>query len=245
MGKTALIVDDEMEVRRWVSNLLTTQLGFAKTMDAPSGEAAVDLIKSGENFDLIFSSWEMPRMKGDELLGELRKIPESQNTPFIMMSYKKDKDSLVKAIQAGVNNYLVKPLSAGIFMQKVKKTISDMEKKELDSFKTKRKNPVDIILGDDFSHPASLHSVTKSGCVVRAPLIKGGEVGIYSQVHLAIFMDGIPFRVPSELVALEADRVDSSTRHFIMVTFKFGEHDLKIDGKIDRLINSFSAAVPK
>jgi two-component system chemotaxis response regulator CheY len=240
-AKTALVVDDEMEVRRFVSNLLTTQLGFDKVYDSPSGEAAVELFAAGEKYDLIFSSWELPKMKGDELLSEMRKIPSGKNTPFIMMSYKKDKESLVKAIQAGVSNYLVKPLSAGVFITKVKKTIVDLEKKEIENFTVKRKNPVDIVVSEEHSLPATLHSVVQSGCVLRTPVPKPGLISIYQNTVLSIDLEGIPFKVPSEVMSLESDRVDASRRQFIMVTFKFGDLDLKLTGKIERLMNSFKA----
>jgi len=238
-AKTALVVDDEMEVRRFVANLLTTQLGFDKVSDSPSGEAAVELFTAGEKYDLVFSSWELPKMQGDELLIEIRKTPSGKNSPFIMMSYKKDKESLVKAIQAGVSNYLVKPLSAGVFITKVKKTIVDLEKKEVESFKVNRKNPVDIMISEELGLPATLHSVVQSGCVIRTPIPKPGLISVYQNTILSIIMDGIPFKVPAEVMSLETDRVDSSRRQFIMATFKFGDLDLKMSGKIERLMNSF------
>lgn len=238
-AKTALVVDDEMEVRRFVSNLLTTQLGFDKVYDSPSGEAAVELFAAGESYDLIFSSWELPKMQGDELLAEMKKHPTAEHTPFIMMSYKKDKDSLVKAIKAGVSNYLVKPLSAGTFITKVKKTIFDLEKKEIENFKVSRKNPVDILLSEEYSLPSTLHSVVQSGCVVRTPVPKPGLLSIYQNTTLSIDLEGIPFKVPVEVMGLESDRVDTSRRQFIMATFKFDDLDLKLTGKIERLMNSF------
>lgn len=244
-AQTALVVDDEYEVRKFVAGLLTTQLGFSKVTEAQSAEIALEFFKSGEKFDIIFSDWEMPRMKGDEFLVEIRKNPMTKKTPFIMMSYKKDKESLVAAIRAGVTNYIVKPLTAGVFMQKVKKTLSDIERKEVENFKSQIKYLVELTLTEDLVVPSELIEVSDSGCVVRTPIYKRGLGCVYDIMPLAIRFEGSQFNVEGEIVGVQEDKVDISIRQFVMVSFKFRDLDKKNQTKIDRLVAAFKAPKPE
>jgi two-component system chemotaxis response regulator CheY len=106
-----LVVDDFKTMRRIVGNLLN-QLGFSNITDASDGEAALEKLAEAK-FDLIISDWNMEPMSGFELLQIVRaKECYLKTIPFVMITAESKPDNVIKAKQAGVNNYIVKPFNA-------------------------------------------------------------------------------------------------------------------------------------
>jgi two-component system, chemotaxis family, chemotaxis protein CheY len=81
----------------------------------------VGLKAAGEgSFDLIVSDWNMPNMTGLEFLKAVRADGCLKGVPFIMMSSEADKEKIMEAVQAGVNQYIVKPFNAVQLEEKIK-----------------------------------------------------------------------------------------------------------------------------
>ncbi len=112
-----LVVDDYKTMIRIVRGLLQ-QLGFNNIDDAPDGVTALALIKS-HNYGLILSDWNMQPMTGIELLTHVRAIPETKNTPFVMVTAEAKTENVVMARAAGVNNYIIKPFTLAVLRQKL------------------------------------------------------------------------------------------------------------------------------
>ncbi len=114
-----LIVDDYFDMRKILKSLLN-QLGYKNIYEAEDGDIAwAKLIK--ENFDLILADWNMPKMNGLDLLKNIRGSENCKNTPFVMITAKANKSSIVAAIQAGANDYIVKPFKADDLEEKINK----------------------------------------------------------------------------------------------------------------------------
>ncbi len=118
-----LVVDDFQTMRRIITNLLR-QLGFNNVAEAADGKAALDKVRS-EKFDLIISDWNMPNMTGIEFLKEVRQDATLKDTPFIMVTAEGKKENVIAAVQAGVNNYIVKPFNAATLKEKMTKVIGE------------------------------------------------------------------------------------------------------------------------
>lgn len=122
-----LVVDDFEMVRILIKNALN-DLGFVKIDEAENGAIAIEKLKEGFNnftpYSIIFCDWTMPVMTGLEVLSFCRKDESFKSLPFIMVTAEADQDSVVKAIKAGANEYLVKPISPEILEKKVKKILS-------------------------------------------------------------------------------------------------------------------------
>ena len=105
-----LVVDDQMSIRSLVRSGLN-QLGVVHIAEAADG---VDAMKSLmlSPVHLIISDFNMPNMDGLELLKAVRANPPTSKTAFIMLTGRADRELVQKAVQFGVNNYLVKPFSA-------------------------------------------------------------------------------------------------------------------------------------
>jgi two-component system, chemotaxis family, chemotaxis protein CheY len=118
-----LVVDDFLTMRRIVINLLR-QLGFANVTEAADGKLALEKVKT-EKIDLIISDWNMPNMTGIDFLRQLRSEEALKGIPFIMVTAEGKKENVIAAVQAGVNNYIVKPFNAATLKEKMVKVIGD------------------------------------------------------------------------------------------------------------------------
>ncbi|HEY3698237.1 MAG TPA: response regulator [Spongiibacteraceae bacterium] len=117
-----LVVDDATFIRDMVKKQLRDAYPGCQIADAPSAVRAQVALKS-QNFDLILCDWEMPEMSGEEFLRWLRAHPQHKDVPFIMVSSRGERDFIVKAVQAGVNDYLGKPFKPEMLIAKVDKVL--------------------------------------------------------------------------------------------------------------------------
>ena len=104
-----LVVDDQMTMRSLVRTSLQ-QLGVREIREAADGEIALrDIITKPAH--LIISDYNMPNLDGLGLLRAVRAHPPTAKTAFIMLTGRADRELVQKAVQFGVNNYLVKPFT--------------------------------------------------------------------------------------------------------------------------------------
>lgn len=121
-----LVVDDFSTMRRIVKNVLK-QLGFENVDEAEDGAQAFSKLQAG-GFGMVVADWNMPNMDGFELLRNVRNDPALKEMPFLMVTAEAEKDKVIAAIQAGVNNYIVKPFTAEVFKEKMDKIFEKLGK---------------------------------------------------------------------------------------------------------------------
>jgi len=121
-----LVVDDFATMRKVVRNLLK-QGGYDDIVEAEDGVMALKALKS-QKIDFVVSDWNMPNMSGLELLKAVRADAELAKTPFLMVTAEALQDNVVAAVKAGVNNYIVKPFTAEVLNEKIKKIIESIQK---------------------------------------------------------------------------------------------------------------------
>jgi two-component system, chemotaxis family, chemotaxis protein CheY len=114
-----LVVDDFPTMRRIVKNLLK-QLGFENIDEAEDGAQALGKLKVG-GYGLVVSDWNMPVMEGIDLLKQVRADESLKMIPFLMVTAEAEKDKVITAIKAGVDNYVVKPFTAEVLKEKLEK----------------------------------------------------------------------------------------------------------------------------
>lgn len=117
-----LIVDDFATMRRIVKNILK-QIGFTNIFEAEDGKSALKMLQS-DKFDLVMCDWNMPEMPGIELLNRIRADEQLKEILFVMVTAEAEKENILNAVKAGVNSYIVKPFTAEIVEQKLKKLFS-------------------------------------------------------------------------------------------------------------------------
>jgi two-component system, chemotaxis family, chemotaxis protein CheY len=114
---SVLIVDDQMTIRSLVRSGLQ-QLGFKDIREAADGEAALrELLAKPAH--LVISDYNMPKLDGLGLLRAVRAHPPFRSMAFIMLTGRADTDLVKRAVQFGVNNYLVKPFTVQVLKEKI------------------------------------------------------------------------------------------------------------------------------
>jgi len=114
-----LVVDDFATMRRIVKNILK-QLGYENIHEADDGTSALEVLKR-EKIDFIISDWNMPQMSGIELLKTVRATEEWKDLPFLMVTAEGQKENVIEAVKNKVNNYIVKPFTPEVLMEKISK----------------------------------------------------------------------------------------------------------------------------
>jgi two-component system chemotaxis response regulator CheY len=114
-----LIIDDSMVMRRIHRNtLLEHGVSEDGLFEAADGNAALKMAGQME-IDLFLVDWNMPKLDGFQLVKALRSIPRYMKTPIIMITSEAAKYNVVEAINAGVTNYVVKPIQGDTLWQKL------------------------------------------------------------------------------------------------------------------------------
>ena len=109
-----LVVDDESQIRRVLRTTLTSQ-GYT-VAEAKSGDEALELIRQ-ERPDLILLDVNMPGRSGLETCREVR---SSSDIPIIMLTVRNTERDKVQALDAGADDYVVKPFGSEELMARIR-----------------------------------------------------------------------------------------------------------------------------
>lgn len=119
-----LVVDDQFSVRQ-MTRLTLQELGIRHIHESENGKEGLQKA-TVQPLDLIISDYNMPEMDGLEFLRAVRGHQAVRKLPFILLTGRGDKELVVKAAQAGVNNYLIKPFNAAILREKIEQVIGKL-----------------------------------------------------------------------------------------------------------------------
>ncbi len=111
-----MVVDDSLTVRKITSRILN-RAGY-QVMTATDGVDALEKMQESTP-DVMILDIEMPRMDGFALVRELRRVPETENLPIIMITSRTANKHREYAMQLGVNTYLGKPYQEDELLQKI------------------------------------------------------------------------------------------------------------------------------
>jgi len=114
MNATILIVDDEPQIRRVMKTTLTSQ-GYA-VIESPTGDDALEKIRINKP-DLVLLDVNMPGRSG---LDTCREIRESSDVPIIMLTVRNTERDKVQALDAGADDYVVKPFGIEELMARIR-----------------------------------------------------------------------------------------------------------------------------
>ncbi|HOI28440.1 MAG TPA: response regulator [Melioribacteraceae bacterium] len=113
-----LVVDDSVTMRRIVANSLKA-IGYEAFVEAGDGKEALSKLSSDESINFIITDWNMPEVSGLELVRSIRSSDKFAKLPILMVTTRGLKEDIVEALQAKVNNYVVKPFTPQILREKI------------------------------------------------------------------------------------------------------------------------------
>jgi two-component system chemotaxis response regulator CheY len=115
IGKTCLVVDDSRVVRK-VARRIAEDIGFTCT-EAEDGQKAYESCKQTMP-DAVLLDWNMPVMSGLEFLEKLRQLKNGNHPKVIFCTTENDTKHLQRALDAGADEYIMKPFDNEIIESK-------------------------------------------------------------------------------------------------------------------------------
>ncbi len=117
-----MLVDDSRTIRN-IQKKVLVKLGYEDIVEAADGVEALAAYEESPP-DLILVDWNMPKMNGISLVKTIRRTDKS--TPLLMCIDQAEKYRVVEALEAGVNNYMVKQFTAETLSAKIDQTLSEL-----------------------------------------------------------------------------------------------------------------------
>jgi len=118
-----LVVDDSATMRRIVGNSLRN-LGYQNFVEAGDGKDALEKLAADGEINFIITDWNMPVMSGLELTKAIRSNPKFEHLPILMVTTRGVKEDIIQALQAKVNNYIIKPFTPQILKEKIDQVLA-------------------------------------------------------------------------------------------------------------------------
>ncbi|HEX4038046.1 MAG TPA: response regulator [Acidobacteriaceae bacterium] len=110
----ALVVDDSRFIRHYLHSLFAER--GVECMEAADGQQGLDCLHNNGPFSVALVDWNMPVKSGFDLLQEARADPSFNDTKIVMVTTEAESDHIEAALEAGADEYLVKPFDQeGLF----------------------------------------------------------------------------------------------------------------------------------
>lgn len=223
-----LVVDDSATARAAIINVLRDRLFCKEVIEAGDGQEALRLLKQRPDIDWIFCDWEMPVMAGDELLAAVRDNQATAHLPFIMITSKGDRDSLVTAVQLGATSFVVKPFTAKKLVEKVFLARGRMERRNAERIRAARGQSVFMKFTSAAELvQADLIDISLSGMQVLADHDAMRQVTVFDNVQIKLTSPASEKSavMPCQVIRLEADPLHPSRVDKIRVATRFQPMD--------------------
>jgi len=116
-NQAILVIDDEVQIRKLLT--ITLQSNNYKVFEASTGKEGLNLV-SNHPPDLILLDLGLPDENGHEILKHLR---EWYSNPIIIISVQSSEEDIVKALDNGANDYLIKPFRTGELLARIRSAL--------------------------------------------------------------------------------------------------------------------------
>ncbi|SER34263.1 two component transcriptional regulator, AraC family [Gracilibacillus ureilyticus] len=149
MTYSLLIVDDEPVIRRGLLNTINwNEAGIENVVTAFDGVDAIQKINENNGFDIMITDVRMPNKDGLQLAGYVS--AHFPQTKIIMISGYDEFSYAQRAIQLGVEDYLLKPVDVDQLMELTEKMIGKLAKEQKESQKRQQENLLNLIVEEVF-----------------------------------------------------------------------------------------------
>lgn len=116
---TVLLADDNTDMRKYLQKVLSPHFNIIESIDGNDAFNKLMVYKP----DLVLSDIMMPELDGFGLLQKIRNHPDSKHLPVIFLSARAGEEAKVEGLEAGADDYLVKPFSARELLARVESNI--------------------------------------------------------------------------------------------------------------------------
>ena len=222
-----LVVDDSVVERNLFVHMVA-KWGYPVEF-AESGQQAIELIQQ-KKIQLVLADWQMPEMQGTELCHSLRNLNLGQYTYIILMSAQNDEEFLIKALDAGADDVLAKPVDGSELEARLQSAVRRIELQAQLARKTDELSRAHDVIAQDLKAVSSLQrsylpepespfaGLNYQWLSVPSKYVSGDHLhvfelqpNVYGFYLLDVSGHGIPAAVKSmQLVQMFADNSSSS-----------------------------------
>ncbi len=235
MAKTVLVVDDDPTQRRLVQAVLDRE-GYA-VVHAESGGEAIDRLTKGGGADVVLLDMVMPGMSGLEALAEIRTA--GVTTPVIVLTANGGVEAVVKAMQAGAQDFFIKPASPERILVGIRNALQMTQlTREVGRLKkhVSGRTSFDDLVGD--SQPMRLVKAFGARAAKSSiPVLITGESGVGKEV-IARALHGASDRAGKPFVAVNCGALPANLIESIL----FGHEKGSFTGATDKHLGKFMEA---
>ncbi|HEY0744821.1 MAG TPA: ATP-binding protein [Chryseosolibacter sp.] len=221
---TILLADDNADMRSYVQRLIEPH---HNVLIAKDGEEAYDLALKHVP-DLVLSDIMMPRLDGFGLLAKLKGTMPTRNIPVIFLSARAGEEAKIEGLNAGANDYLVKPFSSRELIARVSAQLATADvrrKTEKQFFNLFLQSPahIHVFRGPEhvveFFHPLGISFTGRdiTGMKVRETLPQLDGQGFFEMLD-SVYHEGKTIQMPN-LKATFTDAAGNPRDHFFNTTY--------------------------
>jgi two-component system, chemotaxis family, chemotaxis protein CheY len=113
----ALVIDDSRTVRMVIGQILR-ELGI-EVLEAKNGLEALEQARRNPDVDLMLVDWNMPEMNGFDFIRTIRADHAYDAVRILMVTSESQSEQVIQALNAGANEYLMKPFNKDVLMAKL------------------------------------------------------------------------------------------------------------------------------
>jgi two-component system, chemotaxis family, chemotaxis protein CheY len=113
----ALVVDDSRTVRVIIGKILR-EMGM-EVLEAGTGRQALEQLAQHPGLELVLVDWNMPEMNGLEFISTVRAQRAYDSVRILMVTTETESEQVTRALNAGANEYLMKPFTKEILVAKL------------------------------------------------------------------------------------------------------------------------------
>ena len=235
MAKTVLVVDDDPTQRRLVQAVLDRE-GY-NVVHAENGGEAIDRMTRGGGADVVLLDMVMPGLSGMETLAEMRTA--GVRAPVIILTASGGIDTVVKAMQAGAQDFFIKPASPERILISIRNALQ-MGDLVAEVGRVKRqvsgRTSFDDLVGDS-APMRMIKSLGARAAKSNIPVLITGESGVGKEV-IARALHGASSRAGKPFVAVNCGALPANLIESIL----FGHEKGAFTGAVDKTLGKFREA---
>ena len=237
MAQTILVVDDDPAQRRLLESVIGAQ-GY-RTLTASDGRQAIDLLRSskGGNVDLMLLDLVMPGVNGMSVLSEIR--PEMPGLPILVLTANGSVSTVVQAMQAGANDFIVKPASPERLQVSIQNALK-MNVLAGEISRLSRKTDNKLLFSDLIARSLVMRQsimLAERAAQSNIPILIEGESGVGKEV-MARAIQGASDRAGKPFIAVNCGAIPDNLVESIL----FGHEKGSFTGATSKKIGKFQEA---
>ncbi|MBF0170164.1 MAG: response regulator [Nitrospinae bacterium] len=201
---TVIVIDSSKTVRKIVASFLRNEMGCRNVVECDQAEEAWDLLTNRMMVaDWVICAWELEGMTGFDLLVKIRENQATAGIPFLMMTTHDDGDSIMRALNAGATDYLLKPFTRQRLSEDISKIVALRYRRRVPRFQAADNNPTLVDFGRGRQFEGQLVDISETDLLVNVPQLRDRPMFICDQANITVRFGAEEFSLIGMLFRLE------------------------------------------